>query len=267
MAILHINLTSRSLTAKTDVYVGFPTPTLQDMIQHRDSYDSTKQWPVVYLLHGAGGDGFEWIQRTDIEALCCRFGFIAVIPNGELSFYCNTPDGRNYYDFIADELPRFIESTFRASSRPEDRYLMGYSMGGFGAVKIGLLNPERYHKIASLSGCMDVAGFIRAFEGSSIFNLHGNLPGWPDIEGTDNDMLHLLDTAIARRARGEYVPPIYHTIGKQDFIYAFSQEWRKKAQASALDFVYSEGEGAHDFDYWNPKIANELLPFFFDRNA
>lgn len=263
MAMMHINLTSRSLTAKTDVYVGFPTPTLQDMIQRRDCYDSAKLWPVVYLLHGAGGDGFEWVQRADIEALCCRYGFIAVIPNAELSFYSNTPDGRNYYDFIADELPRFIESTFRASDRAEDRYLMGYSMGGFGAVKIGLLNPERYHKIASLSGCMDAAGFIRAFEGGSIFRLHGNLPGWPEIEGTDNDMLHLLDLAIARRARGERVPALYHTVGKQDFIYSFSQQWRNKAEASGLDFVYTEGEGAHDFDYWNEKITSEVMPFFF----
>lgn len=263
MAIMHMNLTSRSLTRKTDVYVGFPTPTLQDMIQHKDHYDPEKQWPVVYLLHGAGGDGFEWIQKADIEALCCQYGFIAVIPNGDLSFYCNTPDGRNYYSFIAEELPAIIESTFHASSRPEDRYIMGYSMGGFGAVKIGLTNPHRYHKIASLSGCMDVAGFINGFESGSIFRIHRNLPGWPDIQGTENDMMHLLDLSIARKERGGYVPAIYHTIGKQDFIYSFSQEWRKKAQSSCLDFLYTEDDGMHNFDYWNQKIRSEVLPFFF----
>ncbi len=157
-----------------------------------------------------------------------------------------------------------IEATFHASRQAKDRYLMGYSMGGFGAVRIGLCNPDRYHKLASLSGCMDVAGFINAFEGGSIFRIHGALAGWPDIQGGDNDTLALLDRAAARKARGEYVPPMYHTVGKQDFIYAYSQEWRKKAQALGLDFTYTEGDGVHDFSYWNPRIEQEVLPFFFE---
>lgn len=56
---------------------------------------------------------------------------------------------------------------------------------------------------------------------------------------------------------------IAHTVGKQDFIYEYSQAWRKKAQALGLDFIYTEGEGIHDFSYWNPRIDQEVLPFFF----
>lgn len=263
MAVIHMNFTSRSLTTKTDLYVVYPTPTLQDMIQRKDRYDPEKRWPVVYMLHGAGGDGFEWIQRADVEALCCKYGFIAVLPSVELGFYNNTPDGRAYYDYVTKELPAMVESTFHASDRAEDRYIMGYSMGGFGAVKIGWMNPERYHKIASLSGCMDVKGFITAFEGGSIFTIHTALAEWPDIEGGDNDMMALLDKMIRRKAEGKVVPPVYHTIGKQDFIYSFSQEWRKKAQASGLDFIYAEGDGVHDFSYWNTRIDSEIMPFFF----
>ena len=92
MAILRINFTSRSLTAKTDVYVGFPTPTLQDMIQHRDSYDSTKQWPVVYLLHGAGGDGFEWINADDNT-------------RSIFSFVRHSQDGKNNLLFVINFTP------------------------------------------------------------------------------------------------------------------------------------------------------------------
>ena len=81
----------------------------------------------------------------------------------------------------------------------------------------------------------------------------------------DNDMLALLDKAAARKTAGKYVPPMYHTIGKQDFIYAFSQEWRKKAQSLGLDFTYTEGDGVHDFSYWNGRIINEIMPFFFGK--
>lgn len=264
MAVMHINFTSRALTRKTDLYVAFPTPTLQDMIQRKDRYDPEKRWPVVYMLHGAGGDGYEWIQRADIEALCCKYGFIAVMPSCELSFFNNTPDGRRYFDYVAQELPAMVEATFHASVKAEDRYIMGYSMGGFGAVKIGLTYPDRYRKIASLAGCMDISRFITDFERGSIFSIHGNLAGWPDTRGGENDMIALLEAAAARKAEGGYVPPIYHTIGKQDFIYAYSQEWRKKAQESGLDFVYTEGDGAHNFDYWAPRMDREIMPFFFE---
>ena len=263
MAVIHMNFTSRALTAKTDLWVVCPTPTLQDMIQRKDGYDPEKRWPVVYMLHGAGGDGFEWIQRADIEELCCRWGFIAVLPNAELSFYNNTPDGRNYYDYVAKELPAMVEATFHASDRAEDRYIMGYSMGGFGAVKIGLTNPERYHKIASLAGCMGVEKFITDFERGSIFNIHNNLPEWPNVEGGENDMMALLEKAISRRDAGGRVPPMYHTIGRQDFIYAYSQDWRRRAQQSGLEFVYTEGDGMHNFEYWAPRIKEEVMPFFF----
>ena len=158
-----------------------------------------------------------------------------------------------------------IEATFHASTDARDRYIMGYSMGGFGAVKIGLMNPDRYCKIASLSGCMDMAGFINAFENGSIFTIHTSLSDWPDMKDGDNDMLALLDKAAARKAAGKYVPPMYHTIGKQDFIYTFSQEWRKKAQSLGLDFTYTEGDGVHDFSYWNGRIINEIMPFFFGK--
>lgn len=265
MAIMNINFTSRCLAMKTSVWVAYPTPTLGEMMQRKDKYDPEKRWPVVYMLHGAGGDGFEWIQRADMEHLCCQYGFIAVMPDAALSCYNDTPYGAKYYTYISEELPAMIEATFHASTDARDRYIMGYSMGGFGAVKIGLMNPDRYCKIASLSGCMDMAGFINVFENGSIFTIHTSLSDWPDMKDGDNDMLALLDKAAARKAAGKYVPPMYHTIGKQDFIYTFSQEWRKKAQSLGLDFTYTEGDGVHDFSYWNGRIINEIMPFFFGK--
>ena len=154
MAIMNINFTSRCLAMKTSVWVAYPTPTLGEMMQRKDKYDPEKRWPVVYMLHGAGGDGFEWIQRADMEQLCCQYGFIAVMPDAALSCYNDTPYGAKYYTYISEELPAMIEATFHASTDARDRYIMGYSLGGFGAVKIGLMNPDRYCKIASLSGCI-----------------------------------------------------------------------------------------------------------------
>ena len=108
MAIMNINFTSRCLAMKTSVWVAYPTPTLGEMIQRKDKYDTEKRWPVVYMLHGAGGDGFEWIQRADMEQLCCQYGFIAVMPDAALSCYNDTPYGAKYYTYISEELPAKI---------------------------------------------------------------------------------------------------------------------------------------------------------------
>ena len=116
MAIMNINFTSRCLAMKTSVWVAYPTPTLGEMIQRKDKYDPEKRWPVVYMLHGAGGDGFEWIQRADMEQLCCQYGFIAVMPDAALSCYNDTPYGAKYYTYISEELPAMIEATFHAST-------------------------------------------------------------------------------------------------------------------------------------------------------
>ena len=70
MSVMHMNFTSRSLTQKMDLWVVYPTPTLQDMIQHKDACDATRQWPVVYVLHGAGGDGVGWVQGAGVGGRC-----------------------------------------------------------------------------------------------------------------------------------------------------------------------------------------------------
>ena len=86
MAIMNINFTSRCLTMKTSVWVAYPTPTLGEMIQHKDKYDPEKRWPVGYMVRGAGGDGVGWIQRAGMEPLCWQSGVCAVVPAAALGW-------------------------------------------------------------------------------------------------------------------------------------------------------------------------------------
>lgn len=65
--------------------------------------------------------------------------------------YVNVGDGENYYDFLEEELPEFVEAYFPVSNLPEERYIAGLSMGGYGALLHGLQNPEHYHAIGAFS--------------------------------------------------------------------------------------------------------------------
>ena len=76
----------------------------------------------------------------------------AVMPDGDRSFYTNLPHGRNYYDYVAKELPKIMETMFPLiSSAREDRFIAGNSMGGYGALKIALREDGAFAAAAPLS--------------------------------------------------------------------------------------------------------------------
>ena len=67
------------------------------------------------------------------------------------SFYNNTTYGPDWFTFVADELPRIVKEMFRVSDKPDNTYIAGLSMGGYGSMKIGLSRPENYAAIGCLS--------------------------------------------------------------------------------------------------------------------
>lgn len=115
---------------------------------------TSRTYPVVYFLHGLNNDHTSWTVdrygnlQNKIEEMMTSGKIpeiIMVHPRGDNSFYCNYADGsKRYEDFIAQELPDFIESQYRARKGRENRAIAGTSMGGFGALKIAMKFPERY---------------------------------------------------------------------------------------------------------------------------
>ena len=139
---------------------------------------------VLYLLHGLGGDCEEWTRFSKIEYYAKKYNFIIVLPEVGRSFYCDTAYGANYFTYVADELPAICGKWFRLDSRRENTFIAGESMGGYGAVKIGLSRPWRFSAIASLSGVLDYAAL-------SCKVLHG-LTCVPGNSGQSTEMLGCL---------------------------------------------------------------------------
>ena len=120
-----------------------------------------KLYPVVYLLHGIGDTDAEftsaWTGNTEdwgtIQGLMNHgireglFGeMIIVIPDERTkmggSFYTNSLSTGNWEDFTVRELVSFIDRKCRTLARRESRGIAGHSMGGYGAVKLGMKHPE-----------------------------------------------------------------------------------------------------------------------------
>ena len=131
------------------------------------SYASSpnRRYPVVYLLHGYGGDERGWTGYAPLKPAMdtlVRAGIvremIIVMPNGNNalggSFYTNSTTTGNWDDFIARELVAFVDSKYRTLARPESRGLAGHSMGGYGTFAVGMRHAgDVFGALYALSGC------------------------------------------------------------------------------------------------------------------
>lgn len=129
------------------------------------SYDREpgRHYPVVYALHGYSIDAEQWIQEIRIEqTAAAAFAqgtpeMILVLPSSKNvfngAFYSNSVTTGNFENFIADELVAYVDSHYRTLARPESRGLVGHSMGGYGASRIGIRRADRYRALYLMSPC------------------------------------------------------------------------------------------------------------------
>lgn len=214
--------------------------------------------PVLYLLHGYSDDDTIWLRRTSIERYASDRGLAVVMPNGGTSFYCNEVYGRRYWDFVSEELPALVAEHFKVSTRREDTYVAGLSMGGFGAFKLALNHPERFAAAGSLSGALDMRKSIRTPDGGLDVS-----PIWGDqlIEGTTDDLVHLV-----KQAGGADLPRLWLTCGTEDFLRKQNENFIEAAQGGGVLVEVDWAPGDHEWGYWDRKIQ-QFLDFALDPSA
>lgn len=132
---------------------------------------------TLWLLHGQGSSASSWMRWTSIERYAMQHGFAVIMPEVQRSFYRNTAYGMDYFTFVAEELPRLCREMFRLSDKREDNYIAGLSMGGYGALKVGLTHPEQYGTIASFSGAVDLGKMFQSMGDSLDPQIPGRISG------------------------------------------------------------------------------------------
>jgi putative tributyrin esterase len=209
------------------------------------------QPPVLYLLHGLSDDDTIWLRRTSIERYVAPLGLAVVMPQVHRSFYTDEAYGNQYWTFLAEELPALVGQFFRLSDRREETFVAGLSMGGYGAFKLALRQPQRFAAAASLSGALDIAQrFPDDADGRGLFpHIFGDRP----VRGTDDDLLWLLD-----RADPATLPRLYLCCGTEDFLYDENVRFRDACQAKGVPATVDFGPGEHEWGYWDTKIQEVL---------
>lgn len=247
MAFLRLNVYSKALGMGTWVQVLIPNPPTMG--------DPNPLWQEkmksLYLLHGLEGDETSWCRLTSLEKEARKLSMCVIMPACGRSFYTDLPNGQKYFTYITQELPEIMESLFPISSKGEDRFIAGMSMGGYGAIKAGLLLPNQYAACGSLSGVLDVRKCAlpkQELEWETIFGNASNIPG------SENDII-----GLAEQMKPADLPRMYISCGTEDMLLPLSQNFYRTFQ-SKLPITYHESPGNHTWDYWEQQMPR-LLDF------
>lgn len=223
-------------------------------------YESSgKKYPVLYLLHGMGGDEEAWatlgragqILDNLIAAGKAR-PMIVVMPNGnvdqeaapgESSLGLYKPDTRLPHTMEGSmeesfpDIVRFIERNYRVEKKKSSRAIAGLSMGGFHALHISKEYPNWFDYVGLFSAAILPGDQVKS-------------PLYEDMEGK---LKRQFATA----------PKLYWiAIGKTDFLYGYNQEYRKRLDEMGYTYVYRESEGGHIWRNWRRYLL-EFVPMLF----
>ena len=248
--------------------VWYPSPTLgkerRMYVYTPPGYEKGKdKYPVLYLLHGGGGDEEGWISRgranyilDNLIASKAAVPMIVVVTNGNpdavsapLDRPLNTnmkdvpgigsmASGRFEESLVKDVVP-YIEKNYRVVANADHRALTGFSMGGYQTQNITNSNPGMFGYIGVMS--------------MGLFSSFGN-----------NNTNYDKEKHVAQlKALMASKPKLYWIgIGKQDFLYGTVTKLRSLYDEIGFKYTYYENEGNHTWNVWRLYLT-ELAPKFF----
>ncbi len=252
MAFISLDFYSEALGMQSEVFVVIPQRGALGEIGIGNKAEDTK-YKVLYLLHGLSDDQTIWMRRTSIERYAGYYGVCVVMPNGHRSFYTDMKYGGDYYKYITKELPARMSEFFDVSDRREDTFIAGLSMGGYGALKAALREPDRYAAASALSAVTDIAEFCG--ERSELFTaIFGEGQAVPD----EDDLIKLVDA----HKNDKIKPGVFIGIGRQDGLYDQNVRFKKILEDNGYDLTYRESDGVHCWEFWDEYIQYTLQWMF-----
>lgn len=221
--------------------------------------DGKGKYPVLYLLHGMGGDEEAWIAlgRTSqiLDNLIAQgkaVPMIVVMPNGNVAQEAapgessegfvaptmqlpNTMDGKYEETFM--DIVKFVESSYRVKATKADRAIAGLSMGGFHSLHISRYYPNMFDYVGLFSAAI-----------------------MQDDKVTSKVYSDFDKTLLAQKNNGYKL--YWIGIGKTDFLYKNVSDFRAKLDGIKMPYEYRESEGGHTWVNWRIYLT-EFVPKLF----
>ena len=203
-------------------------------------YDKSKEYPVLYMLHGANGSNNDWLNGGKINANASTAAsdgtapeMIVICPDcGGDNFYCDNYKGNDikYMTYFFTEFLPTVENLYAVKKDRASRAIGGLSMGGFGSLYYGLLHPEMFSYVYACSPATYIDGAPNLYE-------------------------------LLSKADVSKLPGITIEIGTEDFLYESAGSFKQALDAKKVPNEYITRAGAHDWSFWaacTPKIMKKL---------
>ena len=203
-------------------------------------YDKSKEYPVLYMLHGANGSNNDWLNGGKINANASTAAsdgtapeMIVICPDcGGDNFYCDNYKGNDikYMTYFFTEFLPTVENLYAVKKDRASRAIGGLSMGGFGSLYYGLLHPEMFSYVYACSPATYIDGAPNLY-----------------------DLLSKADVSK--------LPGITIEIGTEDFLYQSAGSFKQALDAKKVPNEYITRAGTHDWPFWaacTPKIMKKL---------
>ncbi|MDR3261460.1 MAG: esterase family protein [Tannerella sp.] len=227
---------------------------IQNVVILPEKGESGKSFPVVYLLHGYGGNHLSWLQiHPELPELASQYGLIIVCPDGKNSWYWDSPvnPALKYETYVTRELIPYIDSRYKTIPQKNGRAITGFSMGGHGGLWLGFRHPNLFGACGSTSGGVDIRPFPDNWEMSK------SLGGYRENRGRWDE--HTVINQLYRIQSGS--PAIIIDCGTDDFFYGVNEALHEKLLHTHISHDYLTRPGGHNAAYWKNSIEYQLLFF------
>ncbi len=258
VSTLHVTFRNPSLVLPGEFWMHLPEKELPPLPMFPPNPNYDRPAKTLILLHGYSGNCQDFLLNSLASQISMMYNVAVVMPSGGLSFYLDLPaTGQKYCSFIGEDLINYLRDVFGLAMKPEDTFIGGASMGGFGALHTAFAYPDRFSGVMALSSAL------------IIDELKDMQPDSGDVNGIANYEYYArtfgdLQTAKVRdcnpevlyrklKTEGKPLPKIYMACGTEDFLLDHNRDMRDFLHSEGANLRYEEGPGMHDWSVWNPR--------------
>lgn len=235
---------------------GGEDPTRQVTVYLPPDYEKSEiRYPVIYYLHGFTSSDSMTISYGKFDKLLDKAialkkirPVIVVMPNQNTlyrgSMYTNSSLTGNWQDFTAIDLVNYVDENYRTIKDKDSRGIGGHSMGGYGAIRIGMQHPEIFSSVYSMSGAFDIVKEL-------------------GINGESYRRIKELSTREELiSGYREFVPNFLIVMGR-----AFSPNQNKPPFYADLPYNYQNGKvivNKESLELWNKNMLHNMVDDYYD---
>lgn len=255
LLVLLIAISANLFAARVDtieIYSNSMHKAIKTVVVTPDVKKSVR-YPVVYLLHGAGGSYSNWIQKVPhIQQLADLYKIMIVCPDGaSTSWYFDSPVDSTfrYETFVSTEVPDYIDNHYNTIASRDARAITGLSMGGHGSLFIAFRHADRFSISGSMSGALHITVIRKGYNvekrlGDTLTNASywNNWSVLNVIEQYPKDSLSILIDC-----------------GTEDRVLPMNRLVHEKMLRLKIPHEYLERPGEHNWPYWNNAIDYQLF--------